>query len=158
MTPSREADIKSTTRGNWKAVISRNMRIPERRCFILACVGKLLRYELGVYCSDNCQSVLLSQNLDDIKAFKWESLVSEMEDKMPCLFKLLKKCTDLPINTEKTSNSQSRMMVGLVLSIMAKQRRPQACLLQKIVALLLYSGHCSKKVCMSFVTFPQYCL
>lgn len=101
ITPSREADVKSITRGNWKAVISRNMRIPERQSFIIGCVGSLLRHELDVYCSDKSQSVLLSQSLDDIRMFDdWVSLLEEMENKMPSFVKLLNKCMPRPIEHE----------------------------------------------------------
>ena len=42
-------DAKSIARGNWRAVISRSMKIPERQSYIVKCVGKVLHFELRTH-------------------------------------------------------------------------------------------------------------
>ena len=144
MTPTREADGKSTARGNWKAVIARNMRNPERRQFIVGCVGKVLQFELSKLCSDSCKSILRSNKKDVdhlLKSFEWKMLLSEVKETMPVLLNLLTKCTKTP-----TERNNSDAVIAVIIAILAKHRRPQASLIQKIISILLYSGHCSKKV------------
>ena len=142
ITPSREADAKSTARGNWKAIITRSVKNPKQIAFIVKCVARLLKYELAKLCSNRCDSVLRSNNLDYIKKFEWSSLLVEAKQNTPHLMMVLTKCTETP-----TKRQNSNCIIGVIIAILAKHRRPQAALIQKLVSLLLYSGHCSKLVC-----------
>ena len=124
--PKREMDVKSLTRGNWKAVI---------------CVGRVLEYELQRFCSDSVPSILRSNNIEHIKHFQWAQIIDEAKECMPVLLCVLKKCTETP-----TQRENENAIIGLIISLLAKHRRPQASLFQKVVSLILYSGHCSKRV------------
>ena len=62
-----------------------------------------------------------------------------MKHKNVCLFL---HTTEVYGNTYHTD-----AVIGLIVTLLAKHRRPQLSLFQKIiVSLILYSGHCSKKV------------
>ena len=141
LTPSREQDGKSIARGNWRAVISRSMKNPVRRQYIIQCVGRVLKYELRCLCSDSHSSILASNARDALMSFSWKQLMMEAKDCMPILIQLLSKCVKTP-----TKRENNVPVIGLIISILAKQRRPQFSLFQKIISLLLYSGRCSKKV------------
>ena len=78
MTPSREADIKSMTRGNWKAVTSRTMKNHKCTVFvIIECVGRVLKHKLSKCCSDSHTSVLQTRDSHCLKDFTWNSLLTE---------------------------------------------------------------------------------
>ena len=141
MTPSRESDVKSTARGNWKAVVKRNMKIPMRRDYIVGCVGRIIVYELRVLCSDKYSSILTNHGAEQITNFHWDHVIDEAKEAMPVLLKLL----SMSMKT-RTERDNANAIIGLIISILAKQRRPTSSLFQKIVSLILYSGHCSKKV------------
>ena len=136
MTPKREGDVKLLARGNWKAVISRSLKDTVRREYIVECVGRILKYELHQLCSDSSSSMLLSNNPDDIMNFKWENLIRES-----VLLKLLYRCTETPTQKDSTT-----AIIGVIITILAKHRRQQASLFQKIISVLLYSGHSAKRV------------
>lgn len=80
--PKREMDIKSLTRGNWKTVISRNMKDPVKQQYIIACVGRVLKYELQRFCSDSFPSILRSSSVEH---FQWAQVINEAKDAMPVL-------------------------------------------------------------------------
>ena len=134
-------DVKSLTRGNWKAVISRNMKDPVKQQYIIECVGRVLKYELQRFCSDSVPSILRSNSIEHIKDFQWAQVIDEAKERMPVLLRVLKKCTETP-----TQRENENAIIGLIISLLAKLRRPQASLFQKVVSLILYSGHCSKRV------------
>ncbi len=152
MTPSREADAKSTARGNWKAIITRCMKNDTRCLFIIKCVGRLLKYELSKHCSNNCESVLRSGDADNLMQFIWCKMHSEVKQNMPHLLTILTMCTETP---KKRQNSEA--IIYLIIAILAKHRRPQASLVQKIISLLLYAGHCSKSVRIRLFAEPTTC-
>ena len=142
MIPSAlEEDAKSIARGNWRAVISRSMKIPERQSYIVKCVGKVLHFELCTLCSDEYFDFLSGKDVNQFISFKWTNVMDEIKRHMPVLYQLLRKCMETPSERENTDK-----LIGVIISILAKHRRPQSSLFQKIVSLLLYSGHCSKKV------------
>ena len=76
----------------------------------------------------------------DICSFRWEELQQQLQEKAPVLSTLLHAC--IP----STSSFNPHAIVGLCVSILAKARRPAACLLQRLVLLVLYAGHAGKQV------------
>ena len=140
MTPSWEGDVKSLARGSWRAAIKRSMKDPTQQLYIVECVGRVIQYEIQRFCS-NSHSILSSSQVEHIKKFQWNEVIVDAEKCMPVLMKLLGKCLKTP-----TKRENAIPVTGMIISILAKQRRPQLCLFQKIISLLLYSGRCSKKV------------
>lgn len=135
----REQDGKSIARGNWKSVLSRSMKDDRKRRFILKCVGRVLKYEVRQLCSDKCEYILLSQNVED---FNWSIVVQNAERMSPCLLYLIRQC--LPYNDNGgTSNLR---ISGLIIAILLKQQRERASLFQKVLSLILFAGHCTKSV------------
>ena len=141
MTPSREADGISVARGKWRAIIHRCVKDPVRREYIVNCVSRIVKYELRKLCSDSFSSVLLCKNVEAITCFEWNNVLKEAEEVMPVLLQVLRKCTETP-----TKRNNTDAVIGVIISILAKHRRPHCSLLQKVISLVLYSGHCSKKV------------
>ena len=121
------------------------MKNPVRQKYIVECVSRVLKFELKQLCSDNFPSIIRSTNVDNIMQFKWGQVIKEAEQCTPFLLKVLKTCTETPTKRDNTT-----AIIGCIISILAKHRRPHSCLFQRIVSLLLYSGHCSKKVRVTF--------
>ena len=86
MTPSRAADVKSSTRGSWRAVVNRSMKDPLRKGYILKCVTTLLKYELKKFCSKS--RTLLTGHRPQQLNFKWMSIVNA-KMYMPAPLKIL---------------------------------------------------------------------
>lgn len=123
MTPNREADVKSITRRNWKAVISRFMKISNRASFVVDCVGRLLKYELSRCISDSNPSVLRTSDPRCLFDFTWDTVIAEARKTMPYLLRILRQCTKTP--TERTNTDA---IIAIVISILCKQLRPQSCI------------------------------
>lgn len=86
-------------------------------------------------------TILAGNNPEQMKNFKWENVIKNAKIYMPVLLKLLRQCLQ---TATKRKNETS--VTGMIICMLVKHRIPQLCLLQKVVSLLLYSGHCSKKV------------
>ena len=67
--------------------------------------------------------------------------MDEMKTRPPTLLSILESCTE----TRKVRMNKEAI-VGLIIAILCKHRRPSASLLQQIVSVILYSGHASKRV------------
>lgn len=109
---------------------------------LLLAVGKIIREEVAALCSNRVSSVLGKTKKEDLIAFKWEKVIQEANKFAPALLTLL--TTSLPINRSDTSSSVS--IVGLVIAILSAYRRQSMNIVQKIVSVILYTGHCSKQV------------
>lgn len=140
MTPSRKDDVKSSARGSWHAIVDWYMKNPERRQYILSCTATLLKNELKQFCVKS-QSIIGGSAPEQMKKFKWRFILKNANTYMPALLYLLRNCLKTP-----TKRDNENSVLGMIVCMLAKQRIPQLCLLQKIISLLLYSGHRSKKV------------
>ena len=92
--------------------------------------------------SDRARSILQSQNPDDLKHFKWDTLLCELSTYAPLLRKLLELAT-------KTKRPQVNLkaVIGVCAAILINHRNSKMNLIQKITSLILYAGHASKQVC-----------
>ena len=76
-------------------------------------------------------------------SFSWDDVISEMKVKAPLLHKLMKECT----NTKKPRSSTQESIIGILVAIMCKYRCAKACLVQKLLSVIMYRGNCHKNVC-----------
>ena len=67
--------------------------------------------------------------------------MDEMKTSAPTMLSILESCTGT-----KIVKKNKEAIVGFITAIQCKHRRPSASLLQRIVFIILYSGHASKKV------------
>ena len=113
------------------------------RAAIVKVIGQLLQSEVATICSDNFQSILRLKTTDSVKNFNHivSTIIGEMEKIAPTLLSLLKSC----LKTKKP-RPNTDVFLAVILSIVCKNRRPAACIIQRIVSLILYAGHSSKQV------------
>ena len=98
----------------------------------------LLREELAHLCATK---VLQGNPHSKLALFTWDVLLSNMEQHAPTLLELLKVCT-----RKRGYQYGSKAVIGLCTAILCKHRQRTMSLVQKILSLVLYAGHCSKKV------------
>ncbi len=113
------------------------------RAAIVKVVSQLLLSEVAAICSDNFQSILRSKTKDFVQDFHHivSTIIHEMKMKTPTLLSLLTSC----LKTRKHTD----VLLAVIVCIMCKNRRPAVCIIQRVISLLLYSGHSSKQVCSS---------
>lgn len=102
-------------------------------------IGRLLRKEMKVMCAVKTGSILRSGSYNDMKNFKWETMIGEMKTHAPVLTSILSSCIE-------TSKRNRKATIGVCASILFQCRSSQMSLLQKIIMLLLHASHCGKQV------------
>lgn len=117
--------------------MSHYLRIPSSRANVIADVGKILVSEVQALYSDSFQSVLRSKDVNDLK-------LGEAQDSAPTLLQLLESCTRPASGGLPKPNRKA--IIGLCICILCRYRRPSMSLFQKIISLILYSGHSAKQV------------
>lgn len=104
-------------------------------------IGRIVRTEMKKMSS--VQSILCSQSPDDLKCFKWDDIYHELNEKAPVFLSILVSAT----KTRTPRSRDSQAVICMCVAILLKYRFKRLSLVQKIVSLILYTGHCSKKVC-----------
>lgn len=143
MTPRRKRMCRPLARGSRCAFARKCLSDHTIRKFIVKGLGRCLQKEVARLCSDDSVCILRSKATDSLKSFTWENFLIEVRELAPTLFKFLQSCT----KTKKPRRNQDGI-IGVLVAIMCKHRRPVSSLFQQLVSLILYSGHASKRVCM----------
>ena len=124
-------------RGKPSSVANHVMKDQRYRPFVLAAVGKAISNEVINLCSDGVSSILRKANKEDLSSFTWDKVLEEAKQFSPCLFEILK-------NSLKAQGCKS--VKGMIISLFCLSQNSTMNVVQKLVALVLYGGHCSKQV------------
>lgn len=139
LTPSRKGLGKSLARRKPVAIARKCWNHKVIRKHILTAVCRQIRKELAKMCSDSFVSCLRKSTFD---SFEFISLINEMEVHASTLLTILKGCF-----MKKSMVQPSAIpCIGICAAIILKYRRPSMSLVQKLISIILYSGHSSKKV------------
>ena len=106
----------------------------------------MLRKEIATFCSNLVPSVLREKSNDGLKSFQWKCLLDELQTHAPMLLEILKSCTKI-----RRPISQQQAVIGVITAILCKNRRNSASLIQRLISVILYSGHASKMVSISLM-------
>ncbi|XP_064386655.1 uncharacterized protein LOC135335133 [Halichondria panicea] len=147
LTPSRKHIGKAIARKSRKKVAMEALKDPTTRKYLLKMVGIELAKKVKCMSSESANSILQSQNPDDLRQFSWEMLLNELSKFAPVLRQLL----DLATNT-RVRRSNTDAVIGMCAAILINHRNPKMNLVQRSNALVLYAGHSSKQV---IKTFPR---
>lgn len=101
------------------------------RKHVLKGIGRKVRQEMKVMCSEATLSVLKS-NKKDLSIFSWSKLSEELSTNAPTFSSILEECTKT-----RVARPNTQAVVGAVL---LKLRFNQMSLLQKILSLILFNG------------------
>lgn len=116
---------------------------PRTLRFIILKIGKIVRTEMKKLSTTD--SVLCSQSTEDLKDFRFERIYDEIKNKAPFLHSIFLSATKT-----RTPRCNQVAIVCLCFSILLRYRFKRLNLFQKIVSLILYTGHSSKMVSVYF--------
>ena len=103
----------------------------------------MLRKEIATLCSNLVPSVLRDKSNDGLKSFQWKCLLDELQTHAPMLLEILKSCTKV--------RRPQQAVIGVITAILCRNRRNSASLIQRLISVILYSGHASKMVSISLM-------
>ena len=113
----------------------------------LTILCRLIHKEIRSIASRKMQSTLLFQSKKSISEFQWKNVKAEISNHAPMLLKVLTAAT----KTRSKCQNQAEV-IGMCFAMILKHRNPNLNLLQKIISLILFSGHASKQVCYTLRT------
>ena len=141
LTPSRKHLGKAVARGSRYAIADECLSQPLTQKYVLKKIGVLVGKELRNMCSDSTRSVLKSQDTSDLCEFTWHQVICELDKNAPIFLNLMNSMT---YTTTQRANRSA--VIGICAGILLKHRFSNMCLLQKLLSLILYAGHCGKQV------------
>lgn len=113
-------------------------------------IGSLLRYEVKKLCSQNVNSIQRSKESGSIHNFPWDEILKEAKRNCPTLTKLL-----IAVSTTKTPRRNQMYLISTIICMLCKHRCSRMSLFQRLISVLLYSGHVGTKVCN---VIPPLCI
>ena len=137
LTPSRQPIANALGRKSHQSFAKHALKNDNVRRYIVVGLRKFLKCEIKSLCSD---PYLLNKNKVSLSNFSWDSFYEILKVKAPTILAFLDACVS------QSSSLDSKVVVGVCAAILAKARRPAASLFQHIISIILFSGHCSKKV------------
>ena len=144
------------------------MKNRDLKAAVVTKMGRVIREEVRVMCSNKSDSILRSRDPKNLRNFDCDSVISEMEKYTPTLLKILKEVTkphkkrkkqahkrnDRASSNKQNDANKQNAIIATSAAILCKNHNPSMCLLQKIISLILQAGHSSKQVYMT--TLLQY--
>ena len=128
-------------KNSYNSFASKCMKGASIKNAMMTTIGRILQSEIAALCSDDFDSIMRLKTKGLVKDFNHISTINkELQTKTPTLLSLLQWCF------QKKLSSNTDVLIATIVSIMCKHRRPSACILQRIISLILYSGHSSKQV------------
>ena len=138
LTPKRKGLCKSLARRNHAMLAKRCLQDSNIREYVIKGVGQILLREVSILCSNRGKSILRDKSNIALEKFNWKDIHDELCGTAPILVKLLKGA--LP----RCSNQHT--MISIIISLLCKSRNSSVCLFQRLMSIILYSGHASKRV------------
>ena len=150
LTPKRKKLGKAVARGFNHSII--------RECFSNTTTKKelywklvqLLRREIKNMCSEKVNSLLLDKSSGALSEFSWEKLKNELSSNAPTLFCILQGCT-----MTKVPRSNRDATIGICAAILLRFHYPKMSLVQRIISIVLYTGHSAKQVINSLLILQK---
>lgn len=106
----------------------------------------MVHQEIVLLCSDRVNSSLLNPSADSLVQFSWDSLYAELKNHCPILTQILKGGTRI----NELRQNQKNSIISMCISLMCNHRRKSMSLVQQVISILLYNGHCSKQVSLVY--------
>ena len=167
LTPTRKKVGKLLACGSKVAIAEECLKNRDKKAGIVTKVGRLIREEERVMCSNKSDSILRSIDPNTLHKVKCDSVVNEMERYAPVFLKILKEATKPPkirknlaakqvsVASLEYANKQNAI-IAMTTAILCKNHRPSMCLLQNIISLILQADRSSKQVRMAFKQYNLF--
>lgn len=106
--------------------------------------------EMKKLCSKKVNSVLRKRDFSTIQTFNIQAVIKEMEEHAPSVLTILRGCL-LGRKPSKQKKMKSRiididLLVSVCCALLLRGRSQRMNLLQRIISIVLYCGHTSKRV------------
>lgn len=141
MTPSRRQICKPLLRRNFPSFAKKCTQNVTTRKAMIKSLSSILKKEVAALCSNTFPSVMRCKPKQISVDFGFKSLLKELSCQAPTLLELLKSCLKT-----KTPRVNVNLIVAMIAALICKHRRSSCSLLQRVISLVLYSGHSSKQV------------
>ena len=84
-------------------------------------------------------SLQRARDSSTLQEFNWDAIVDEATEHALNLVQLLAECTK-----RKKIRDDTKSIIGMLLSLLCKNRNPKMTLFQRMISLVLYAGHSAK--------------
>ena len=142
---SRKPLAKMLARGSHNAIARQCLTDPKVKSLVLRHFLVTLRKEVATLCSDGVSSVMLGSSPEEMCEFNASEFIAEARTHAPTLLSIVETLTK-----SRSATSNRSGITAMILAMLCKCKRPRMSLMQKILSVLLYFGHCTKKVCHSY--------
>ena len=98
-------------------------------------------------CSVDVHSILRNSSPDVVQTFDWKDFITELEQHAPVFLTMLRGC----IGPKKQPKYNEDAILGICAAILLKYQSQRMNLIQRLLSLILYSGHAEKLVSYTIV-------
>ena len=146
---------RSVSRLNRSSIARRCMKDKQIKGKVFDLLGREIQHELS---SKKLVSCFRCTSRDQLEAFSWTSLASEIKNRALTLHSLLKICTDVRRVTRPLKRVRRRTSNEIVRVVCASiiLRNQEMNLLQKIISVILHRGGAAKQV-SSIISHTNRC-
>jgi hypothetical protein len=156
---------KSISQMNRLSIARNAMKDAKIRTYILGILKTDIHREMNAMCAISRKCVLRQKSKKSIACFSWDKVYSELLKYAPTLHSVLKACVEvkrpkrprlkpgIQIVDQKKRNVIVISMCG---AIFLRNKNMHMNLFQKVVSLLLHSGHASKQVSICWTCVPLH--
>lgn len=140
---------RSLGRRNHSAIAKQVMRNPKIKAACLRVLEKDIQRELtSMAASKRSPSCLRLRCLDALESFSWEKLCTELQSSAPTFYQVLHGCVNVKRRQRatKTYHPSNTAILGVCAAVLLRHRNQNLNLLQRIISLILHSGHAAKQV------------
>lgn len=114
---------------------------------VLKVLGRHIKKEMKAMCGVITPSVLHSYDPETVQSFKWQVLIEELKQRAPTLHSVLASCAHKKVRAGRRSYQvKDEVVIGVCASILLRHKSCKMNLLQRIMAMILYSNHAGKMV------------
>lgn len=143
ITPTRRKMCRPLIRRNYRSFAATAIRNHLTRNALLNHFGQMLQNEVSSLCSSRAQSVIGRSPKNVLLDFRGtiDTLMVDMRTRAPTLLSLLKHAS-----RTRRPRVGTNLIIAMIVSLLCKHRKSNVCQLQRIISLILYTGHSSKQV------------
>ena len=142
------------------------MQNPKTRINVLAVLRKDLQKELKTMSSKKVNSCLRQRSFSSLKNFSWAQLVSEVETNAPTLHQVLQGLVTVrrqersrkkEKQKKRSYHAKDSTIFGLCVAVLLRHHNHSMSLVQRIISLVLHSGHAGKQVGLVLYFYIYMC-
>ncbi len=137
ITPTRKKAVAALSRRYDKKAARECLSNDKIRLYIVNKIGQIVRGELKKMCTSN--SKFTCHSPEDLSQFNWNEMYDQLQQNTPVFLSIMESAT------QTRANRCNRVAV-ICAAVLLKFRFQKINLVQKVVSLILYSGHASKEV------------